>query len=379
MKKSRSFPILALLLACSLLFFAIGCAGNKVIAPNERAVTHVVSEKEKPVSEVKKPVDIREEFKVGDYPLLPQELESLRWIKKSKEFTIKKLGFRETHNFTQFKEGGADFVSIWYHRKNGRFPFSEIDPLVAVVDKRCDKKQASAFAKKWWAKRGITEKEYDIWFYSPDAVASSAYVTPTFLHLDFFRMIYVVVHEMWHLQVRFPVNFEEATCVLIGEVGSSMFWHESEEKTRERIEERLGFAKAINLCHAQISELAVRLQDGKISMAEFLLKREKCIKVANESQTKCQDLNPTMVVHLHTYMHYFPLVYKLYHALDYDLIKLIQILQQMNGRDDLQKPVAFSLEEDFIKSRETEKRIEAHVENVIQKALADKNKKVINQ
>ncbi|OIP78816.1 MAG: hypothetical protein COT61_01420 [Candidatus Portnoybacteria bacterium CG09_land_8_20_14_0_10_44_13] len=211
--------------------------------------------------------------------------------------------------------------------------------------------------------------------YHPDGIASSEFVTPAFLQTEYFRMVEVIIHEIWHVQGRLPLHFEESTSVFIGRAGASIFWYDSKDKALERLEIWLKFAEAINLCHAQISDLATQLHDGKINLNEYLLERENCIKAANKSQTRVNNLTPMMVVHFHTYAHYFPLVYRLYDAMDRDLIRLVHALREISEHNEFQDPVERDPKIWFQKVRETENEIEAYVENLIQKAIADKKER----
>jgi hypothetical protein len=188
-------------------------------------------------------------------------------------------------------------------------------------------------------------------------------------------MAEVIIHEIWHVQVRLPLHFEESTAVFIGRAGASIFWHDSEDKAHERLQTWLKFAEAINSCHAQISDLAIQLRDGKINLNEYLLERENCIKVANKSQARVDNLTPMMVAHYHTYTHYFPLIYRLYDAMDRDLIKLIQALREINEHNEFQDPVERDPQIWFQKVRGAENKIEVYVENLIQKVITDKKER----
>ena len=97
--------------------------------------------------------DIRKEFGVTNYQLTPKEQEGLRWIKKAKVFAHEKLGFKLMWNYTKFNEG-IKLTSIFYHRKDGLFPFSQLDgERVVALSKRFGKDEASE--KGGWLIKGI--------------------------------------------------------------------------------------------------------------------------------------------------------------------------------------------------------------------------------
>ena len=81
------------------------------------------------------------------------------------------------------------------------------------------------------------------------------------------------------------------------------------------------------------------------------------------------------MVHFHTYTHYFPLVHRLYEALDCDLVKFIQALREIDEHGEFQDPIERDLKVYFQKIRATELRIENYVEDIIQKALVEKQTK----
>jgi hypothetical protein len=188
------------------------------------------------------------------------------------------------------------------------------------------------------------------------------------------RLAYLVFHEDWHDNVDLPIHFEEASGNLIGFVAPMMLFNRGKEAIHKKLEEYSKFAEAINRCHDEISKLAIDLRDKKISRKQYLVKRRQCIAAVEKNQTYWPlRLEPIEITLHHTYTYYWPLIFRLYQALDCDLVRFVQVLKEVNGHEDMREPSWLELERDhFVKSREAEKRIEVYLERIIQKTLAEK-------
>ncbi|PIW75169.1 MAG: hypothetical protein CO002_03500, partial [Candidatus Portnoybacteria bacterium CG_4_8_14_3_um_filter_44_10] len=154
-KTDRFGSILLVLLVALLSISPIGCA--IVQQPSNNSVVTTIRSDKTPaknaVGDKNSETDIRKEFGVTNYQLTPKEQEGLRWIKKAKVFAHEKLGFKLMWNYTKFNEG-IKLTSIFYHRKDGLFPFSQLDgERVVALSKRFGKDEASE--KGGWLIKGI--------------------------------------------------------------------------------------------------------------------------------------------------------------------------------------------------------------------------------
>lgn len=368
MKISRYFSVLILTVVFSLLFTVAGHAENNVL----------------------------DEFCVqADYKFTSAELKSLELIKKAKGFE-KKLGYKETKNFKSFSKD-IRHTSVNYQLKT-ELPFSYKDYRFFRVYKKQSKNEASEI--KWLACHLKTTKEnYDIDVYYPEVVAGGTAVSPAMLRAKPSRLAYLVFHEDWHDNVDLPIHFEEAAGNLIGFVAAWKFLDYDEETIHKKLEEYSKFAEAINRCHDEISKLVTQLKNKKISREEYLVKRQQHLIVAEKSQNYwCSSLEPIDISRGHTYTYYCPLAHRLYRALDGDLVRFIQVLKEVNEREDMREPSWSKIIKEtdmpegmsgstllklaeidyFVETRKAERKIEAYLENVIKKALSDKNRATVN-
>ncbi len=341
MKISRYFTVLILLAAFSLLFVTASRAENK--APDEFCVA-------------------------SDYKFTPAELRSLELVKKAKELE-KKLGYKETENFKSFDKD-VEHTIVMYQLKT-ELPFSHEDCRFFEIKKKHSKGSASEIA--WLARHlKVTEDNYDIDVYCAEVVSGGTPISPAMLRANPSRLAYLVFHEDWHDNVDLPTHFEEASGNLIGFVAAAIFLGSNNKDIHKELEEYSKYARAINRCHDEISQLVTQLKNKKISRNRYLSKRRQCIIVAEKSQSRHPHLDPINVANGHTYTYYWPLVNRLYRALDCDLVRFILVLKEVNEHEEMREPswLELSREDYFIKSREVERRIEAYLENIIRGVLA---------
>ncbi len=262
---------------------------------------------------------------------------------------------------------------IYFHLKRGPFPFSDQDcRYMSLVRKKYGKDEAGELA--WLAGRGITRDKYDIWLYFPSAVSGDMPVHQALLKRSPFNIVGLVAHEDWHMTVGLPLHLEEASAALI-EIAAPVLFGYSRERSLKEFARWSKCVVAINLCHKEISAMAVQLENKEITYEQYLARREQCVRVAEKSQDCYPELNPTKVAHLHTYTYYFPLLYRLYNACGCDLLKFIEVLKEMDKHGNFTTPRSFiSKEQFFLGWREAEMQAEAYLENVIKILSVDKSK-----
>jgi hypothetical protein len=246
----------------------------------------------------------------------------------------KKLGFRQTKNFTK-----------------------ESEEVVAAY--RCyftDKLELPDSYEGLQLRRGtaagcpIDAKKYDVFFYPMDANASGKTpVTASLAHESVERFLVVVPHEDFHANKelrKLPATLSEAASTLIGfltaaEVARQQFGELSDVYQNLQREPELFSRKAdiINRYHARLSQLYAAARAGEISERDALAQKQQ---VFEEIQQACKAMgpapksfNPCPAVANNaglafdaTYTRYYPLMYSLYRAEDSALKPTLEALQR---------------------------------------------------
>jgi hypothetical protein len=232
----------------------------------------------------------------------------------------KKLGFRQTRNFTKQSAKVAAAYRCYYTGK------LELPDSYEGLQLR----QGTA------AGCPIDAEKYDVFFYPMDANASGKTpVTASLAHESVERFLVVVPHEDFHANKelrKLPATLSEAASTLIGfltaaEVARQQFGESSDVYHNLQREPELFLRKAdiINRHHARFSQLYAAARADKISERDALAQKRQ---VFEELQQACKAIspapksfNPCPAVENNaglafdaTYTKYYPIVYGLYNA-----------------------------------------------------------------
>ncbi len=302
-----------------------------------------------------------------------QEKESLALINQIKEFE-KTLNFQKTENFKEFDEE-VDYAFLSYHEKT-KMPFSYIDPDTKEIDMPVNAEIDIFFLQS----KGIDPLKYDFFLYRAEAIANGCKITKRLLNSSPKRLIYVVIHEDWHNNADLPTHIEEASGELIGYVGMWKFLNKDSDEIRGLIETTLKQYIIINECYEKLNSLSLSYSLKKINELILETEKEKMVSDCKRQLSKInpdyahwQKFNAATISLLHTYSYYFPLMHRLFYALDADLNKTIGVLKNM----PIHGPNWYFSEKNYFeKTREAEKQIESYLENIIQNSK--KNEPIIH-
>ncbi|MBI3895120.1 MAG: aminopeptidase [Acidobacteria bacterium] len=247
----------------------------------------------------------------------------------------KTLGFQKTENFLRYSETTRAYYRCYYTGKL-ELPASYDELQLTEGDAEgCS----------------LDEKQYDIFFYPIEAVATGTTpVTPALAQATLERILVVVPHEDFHNQEEAQgahSEIGEAAATLIGFLTASKF---SEEKygsasgTFQSLnqEARLFLQKAgiVNSFYDKLSQLYASARSGKISEQEALIQKgelftqfqRECsaITPAPASFNKCPAImNNAGLAFDMTYTRYYPSLYGLYIAQGQDAKATVQAVKRL--------------------------------------------------
>lgn len=242
-----------------------------------------------------------------------REKEKLELIKKVKVFG-EDLGLSPTNNFKEYQEKVSKYNIFFYNEKTV-VPYSYVDPLINVVRSPHDNLKDSV---KYFE---IDIEKYDVYFYVTIGVSSGTYITKRLLAHSDRTIADTVLHEDLHDNIDLPRHLEESVALLFGVAGASRYFKDSEKNFRSNMGFTLVDAILLDDLHSFISSLNQERINGKISMREYLEKRDA--KIADSWYKSMAE-----IAQHHTYKHYFVLWYRLFKVMNFDLKRLVVYLKE---------------------------------------------------
>lgn len=249
----------------------------------------------------------------------------------------KKLGFRRTGNFKESSDDITAFYRCYYTGKLELPDSYEGLRLKRGTKDGCD----------------LDPKQYDVFFYPIEAVASGKSPVTASLQRDSMeRFLVVVPHEDFHASKelrKLPATLTEAASSLAGfltaaEVARQQFGPESDVARNLEREPDLYARKAeiVNRYHARLSELYAAARAGTIPKTEALARKQQlfagieqeCLAIAPSPRSfnKCLAANNNAGLAFdETYTKYYPLAYQLFDAEKRDARPTLDALKEALG------------------------------------------------
>ena len=279
-------------------------------------------------------------------PVNPDPLLSRSEIAEIQVFE-KKMGFQETKNFrTESARQHAYFLC--YSTGLLQLPDSyEGLRLTPATEAGCR----------------INGRKRDLFFYSVEALAGKARITPSLIEASDERKAVVVVHEDFHSMMReAPAPIAEAATTLVGFLTAAEFardrFGEGSDLHRNLSQEAELFLRKADLVrayHSRLRLLYTSVRQGGMSAAAALGAKQQifeelgrsCREISPEPRSfnRCPPvLNNAGLAFDMTYADYYPLVYQMYLAQDRNLKQTVERLKQLatnraSGlRNSLQEP-----------------------------------------
>ncbi len=248
----------------------------------------------------------------------PKEQQSLELIQKVKAFAPT-LNLGPTSNFEKFEEGDGTYNLLYYHFKED-IPFSYLDNTMKILLCPHDN-----LADNWLflLVRGVNAEDYDIFLYPAAAVAGGTIVTRRLLNMESKYLASAVIHEDFHDNARLPRHVDEAAALLVGLVGSGLFFGQTEAQIRQRLNKELERRQDVVYCHKRLVDLAGLYAVGKISFPTYESEKRRLVALLSVNTH-----NAAEVTFQHTYSYYFPLMCRLFYALDGDLARFVKVMKE---------------------------------------------------
>ena len=240
------------------------------------------------------------------------------------------LGFRETKNFVRVADT-TDEYTICGYAPRFELPYSYEDPLIrwseATSDAAC---KADA-------------KDSDYYFARIEAVGEVGVpVTTALLEGKLDRFLYLVIHEDCHDQFEFPYGFEEALCNLIAYQGMTAFstrqygrWSRTNFGIRAYAGTQTQLTRAVVSYYGYTERLYASHARGEMALMPGMQQRARLFASAERTLGWAKGaMNNVGLANEMTYSRHFPLVERVFDALDGDLVKLMDFFRQV----DREKP-----------------------------------------
>lgn len=240
------------------------------------------------------------------------------------------LGFRETQNFARMADTTGEYTLCGY-APHLELPYSYEDPLIrwseATSDAAC---KADA-------------KDSDYYFARIEAVGEVGVpVTTALLEGKLDRFLYLVIHEDCHDQFEFPYGFEEALCNLIAYQGMTAFstrqyghWSRTNFAVRAYARTQTHLTRAVVSYYSYTERLYARHARGEMALKAAMQQRVRLFASTERTLGWAKGtMNNVGLANEMTYSRHFPLVERVFDALDGDLVKLMDFFRQV----DREKP-----------------------------------------
>ncbi|MEK9158948.1 MAG: hypothetical protein AAB673_03015 [Patescibacteria group bacterium] len=248
----------------------------------------------------------------------PKERQSLELIQKVKAFAPT-LNLGPTKNFEKFEEGGKKYNFLYYHLKEN-IPFSYLDTTMKFAKCPYDN-----LADNWLCLviNGVNTDDYDVFLYPAIAAAGGTIITRRLLDADSMYLASAVIHEDFHDNIHLPRHMDEAAATLVGIVGAGLSFGLGEARTRQIINNELDDSNDVIYCHQRLVDLAQLYASGKINFQSYESEKRRLGTLFRFDRP-----NAAKVAFLHSYRYYFPLMCRLFYALNGDLARFVQVMKQ---------------------------------------------------
>lgn len=280
-------------------------------------------------------------------------------IRETKEFE-KKIGFKETDNFQKYSRSKK--YNIFYYHKKADIPFSYLDPVMHDDFVRFNNVEEG---KTYLARRGKNIDDFETLLYSPIGVSGGTLITKQLLETDRRLIAYTALHEDCHDNFSLPIHIDEAASDLIGEAGSATLF--GRKSVEAYLQESLDRAIKINTAYEKLAAEAEKYKAGKTEFEEFNNKKNKitlaikslCYNVKYESGSLTTALSQ-----IHTYTHYFPLIYKTFYKFNGNLGDFFKYMMEISA-DFKNRAYSEDRQKSFLEQRADERQIENILERLL--------------
>ena len=249
----------------------------------------------------------------------------LQLVQEIKAFE-KELGFEETDNF-KFYSDELEAYHYYFYTPKTVLPYSLDDPALQYdIGKR-----ESAL---------IDLESYDVFFYSIEALAEiKTPITKSLLRAPLSRFIHIIFHEDWHEQMASTLGIEEPCAEVVSYPAAMLFTEEKfgqdsavYQTLKEEFDNKLKESKVYQQYYEDLEFLYSRFHSGKISENETLSRKARLLEfMGNELKDiwggKPLQLNNAFIAFQMTYFRYLPLMYQVYSATNFDLLKTMAIFR----------------------------------------------------
>lgn len=248
----------------------------------------------------------------------PKEQQALDLIQKVKVFAPT-LGLDTTSNFEKFEEGSGNYNLLYYHFKED-VPFSYMDNTMKFLFCPRDNLADNLL---FLVVQGVNLEDYDVFLYPSVALAYGTIVTRRLLNAEPKYLASVVIHEDFHDNVQLPRHIDEAAASLVGIVGAELYFGQNEVRIRQKLNDELRRSHDVIYCHKRLVELAGLYAADKISFQAYESEKQRLVSLLS-----VDTQNVTQVVFQHTYSYYFPLMCRLFYALNGDLARFVKVMKE---------------------------------------------------
>ena len=280
----------------------------------------------------------------------------------------RRIGFhKETENFkTVFKEAGS--YSMCGYAPRLRLPYSYEDPMIRWGDAQTEADCRAGAGSD------------DVYFTTVEAIGEiGTAVTSSMLEGKLDRFLYLVIHEDCHDQFDLPYGVEEALCNLIGYKGMAAFTTQKYGALgREHLAIRRYAGKQSELTRAvvdyyqQVEQLYARHARKEIAAEATLQTRARIF--ANAERTfgwNKNAMNNVGLANEMTYSRHYPLLERVYVALDSDLARTVEFFKEVDKRKPTPAVLKKQLRINDEKSAEFVRAHEAAIVRTIEAVLAN--------
>lgn len=278
------------------------------------------------------------------------------------------IGFiKETENFkTVYQEEGS--YTMCGYAPRFQLPYSYQDPLIRWADVHTEAECRTGAGGD------------DMYFTTIEAVGEiGTAVTATMLEGKLDRFLYLVIHEDCHDQFDLPYGFEEALCNLIGYKGMAAFTTQKYGALgREHLAIRRYAGKQTELTRAvvdyyqQTEQLYARHARKEIATEAALQTRARIF--ANAERTlgwNKSTMNNVGLANEMTYSRHYPLLERVYTAMDNDLARTVAFFKEVDKRKPTPAALKKQLRIGDEKSVEFVRAYEAAIVRTIEAVLKD--------
>lgn len=275
----------------------------------------------------------------------------IRLILEVKDYGEKRLGLKETKNYTKFFEAkGLTLYLLTASEKDRLQPYSWKFPVIGRVTYKSIFTLKAALKEK----RKMERQGFDTYLQMAAAYSTLGWLTDpifsTMLLWEEPALVNIILHEMVHATIHFKGETElnEQLATFIGNKGAIEFLREKYGPNSKEVslaihlqEDDLRFANWIEGAYQQLSEFYAQplSREEKLKGREKLFEslREEFLKMQGEFRTECYKgfekkvLNNAVILAHRRYLGHLHRFEELYERLGKDLRKFVEHFKKIKG------------------------------------------------